>query len=586
MKKILFFLILILLFSQVFAEDFYPTTISYLKANVTLEGTGTITDLKSGQEVTFQTLTFQKSDYQQVRVIKEELYINNKTILPEYVFDEFENKYVKFTIPENGTFNYELIAEVETHALLFKISDYVLGDVAESVKKFTEKSESVESTSSEILTVASNKLTSNKFIENLNETIFWVNDYVEYAQGADFQKYYLLQLSAIDTLLSRKGVCDEFSNLAAALLRAKGIPTRLAIGVTYDGKEWGNHAWLEVYHRDIGWVASDPTFREPGFVDATHIRMGSFSDVTQSVAKAVFPSTANVLFQNQTLPDIKIINKEFFSHVTLDWENPILKAEQWNEINLEITNNTSGNLTVPIKIQNVKLSPENTLSMKVKIKNNQLTEEKDIFFDTAAQSVTLNPGEKKEVKFYAYPDVSLNSDQILSGGKMTFNSLSSPYEKGYTITPGDNSTAGSVKTLDVTPIVLGNQLRFEIKIANNTPTKSDVKINVDSNNYQWTESIASFEQVEIQKDLPLEERPYLLKIETETETYTQTIYPALQKIIEDINTPVETVVVQQIDTHDTELSELKLTPEMLVFILLPLFAVALLVVFATKKRYV
>ncbi|MDD1475246.1 transglutaminase-like domain-containing protein, partial [Dolichospermum sp. ST_sed4] len=103
--------------------------------------------------------------------------------------------------------------------------------------------------------------------------------------GNEFNKYYLQQKSAIDTLLDKKGVCDEFANMAAAMLRAKKIPTRIVMGITYDGQIWGNHAWIEVYHQPKGWIPSDPTFREAGFVDATHIKIASFDDVTKSNAK-------------------------------------------------------------------------------------------------------------------------------------------------------------------------------------------------------------------------------------------------------------------------------------------------------------
>ena len=286
MRKIIFILLIILVLSIVSAEEFYPTTIAGLKTEVRLHGFGTISGLKDGEDLSFQTITFPDSSFQKTKVIRELLYIDGKTIFPTYTLDEFDNKQVNFKIPYNGDFTYELVAEINTTALLHEMTDYNLGNIDDDVANFLKSSEKVESDSTQILTLTKNKLQSNSFFDSLTNTIFWVNDYVKYAEGAEFNQYYLMQKSAVDTLLEKKGVCDEFSNLAAAMLRAKGIPTRLAIGITYDGHEWGNHAWLEVYHNEFGWIPSDPTFREAGFVDATHIRLGSFSDVSQSVAKA------------------------------------------------------------------------------------------------------------------------------------------------------------------------------------------------------------------------------------------------------------------------------------------------------------
>ena len=172
MKKLVFILLILLLGFSFAAETFYPTTIGELEAEVKLHGTGTISNLKIGSNVTFETLTFQESEYQKIEIIKEVLTINETTIYPEHIFDEFGNKYVKFTIEENGAFEYELIANVKTTALLKELSDYEINGYPESVEIFSKESPTVESSSNEILTVTSNKLTSTSFLTSLNETIF------------------------------------------------------------------------------------------------------------------------------------------------------------------------------------------------------------------------------------------------------------------------------------------------------------------------------------------------------------------------------------------------------------------------------
>lgn len=65
---------------------------------------------------------------------------------------------------------------------------------------------------------------------------------------------------AVSTLESRAGDCTEHSVLLSALLRARGIPTRLVDGVIIDGTHAGYHEWVEAYLDGEGFVPADPTF--------------------------------------------------------------------------------------------------------------------------------------------------------------------------------------------------------------------------------------------------------------------------------------------------------------------------------------
>ena len=73
------------------------------------------------------------------------------------------------------------------------------------------------------------------------------------------------------------GDCTEHSVLAAAMCRAVGVPSRVAIGLIYvdDLKGFGYHMWNEVFvnHR---WVALDPTWNQTE-VDAVHIKLSDTS---------------------------------------------------------------------------------------------------------------------------------------------------------------------------------------------------------------------------------------------------------------------------------------------------------------------
>lgn len=83
-----------------------------------------------------------------------------------------------------------------------------------------------------------------------------------------------------------KGNCQNYSHLAAALLRASGIPARIVNGVTlknpYEIKQGdsvlvmknaeGRHSWIEVYFPDLQWVPFDPQCTEL-FVSNRFIRV-------------------------------------------------------------------------------------------------------------------------------------------------------------------------------------------------------------------------------------------------------------------------------------------------------------------------
>jgi hypothetical protein len=75
--------------------------------------------------------------------------------------------------------------------------------------------------------------------------------------------------SAVQVLRTRRGDCNEHTQLYVALARAAGIPARIATGLAYVNGKFYYHAWPEVRLRD--WVAVDPTFGQfPA--DAAHLR--------------------------------------------------------------------------------------------------------------------------------------------------------------------------------------------------------------------------------------------------------------------------------------------------------------------------
>jgi hypothetical protein len=82
---------------------------------------------------------------------------------------------------------------------------------------------------------------------------------------------------ASEVARDRTGDCTEHSVLTAAMCRAAGIPSRVAIGLIYGEPQqgFGFHMWNEVYV-NRRWVAIDASFDESQ-VDAVHLKLSESS---------------------------------------------------------------------------------------------------------------------------------------------------------------------------------------------------------------------------------------------------------------------------------------------------------------------
>jgi transglutaminase-like putative cysteine protease len=80
--------------------------------------------------------------------------------------------------------------------------------------------------------------------------------------GADALSAFLFQ--------TRRGYCEQFAGAFAAMARAVGLPTRVAVGFTWGARDPEEttlyrvrgvhaHAWPEVYFHGYGWVPFEPT---------------------------------------------------------------------------------------------------------------------------------------------------------------------------------------------------------------------------------------------------------------------------------------------------------------------------------------
>ena len=142
---------------------------------------------------------------------------------------------------------------------------FPLSDLPEQVKAYLTATEQVASNDPDILAKAKELTRSAKTeFDAVQKILTWVVDHLHYVLTP--QSY-----NSTHSFKTGKGNCQNYSHLAAALMRAVGIPVRIVNGVTlkepYDIKlersimtmklAQGRHSWIEIYFPDLGWVPSD-----------------------------------------------------------------------------------------------------------------------------------------------------------------------------------------------------------------------------------------------------------------------------------------------------------------------------------------
>ena len=127
-------------------------------------------------------------------------------------------------------------------------------------------------------------------LRELNTAIYNAFDYVPQSTSVD---------SPIDEALeSRKGVCQDYSNIMIALARTLKIPCRYVSGYLFHRVEYNDrsaqdatHAWVEALLPELGWVGFDPTNNL--LAGERHIRVAVGRDYAEvPPTRGVFKGTA------------------------------------------------------------------------------------------------------------------------------------------------------------------------------------------------------------------------------------------------------------------------------------------------------
>jgi hypothetical protein len=184
--------------------------------------------------------------------------------------DEHNNRIAQYTWnlpkrPFHAEISFSAINNIELKSIT-TADPFPVQKVPQDVQKYLQSTEQVASDNVKIKQKASELVRSSKTqIDAVQKILSWIIDHM----------HYILTPEAYDALYSfqsGKGNCQNYSHLAAALMRASGIPVRIVNGITlkepYDIKignqiltlnmAQGRHSWIEVYFPSLGWMPFDP----------------------------------------------------------------------------------------------------------------------------------------------------------------------------------------------------------------------------------------------------------------------------------------------------------------------------------------
>jgi transglutaminase-like putative cysteine protease/predicted glutamine amidotransferase len=116
-------------------------------------------------------------------------------------------------------------------------------------------------------------------LNDINQTIYRDFEYVQDSTS--------LRTTPYEFYYTRKGVCQDFTNLFICLARLINVPARYRMGYIYTEKDYDNqiqgdasHAWVELYLPFIGWYGFDPT--NGCIAEKNHVRIACGRNYTDA----------------------------------------------------------------------------------------------------------------------------------------------------------------------------------------------------------------------------------------------------------------------------------------------------------------
>ena len=177
-----------------------------------------------------------------------------------------------------------LNAKVRTTYYLPLISKKVEFPIKESYPGYDLYTESTEyiDINEEIINIATNLSAGETDLFVVATDIArWVKENIRYEISDETMNNVLKSSYVIST---KRGVCDEISNVFISLMRSIKVPARFVSGVVYSDQRFtfGNHGWAEIYFPEYGWVPFDVTFGQFGYLDPSHLKFKETKDSGES----------------------------------------------------------------------------------------------------------------------------------------------------------------------------------------------------------------------------------------------------------------------------------------------------------------
>jgi transglutaminase-like putative cysteine protease len=367
------------------ALDFSAIKSKYIDVNFLIEIPITITEYNEGDNFIFKTPIF--SDNQKTQKVNVEAYYleDNEKIFADISEDQFGNKIAVFNIRPITKFQYVFYLEgniISENKIVFSNEVFDLKNKITEFEEYRKSTKYIKSDNLEIITLANTLKYSDNALEQITYLTNWVHQYLEYDLiYADSVE------DSIKVLSERKGVCDEFSIFLGALLRAQGFPVKYVTGIANTSYYWENHAWLEVYVPNQGWIPIDPTYNEVGLVDSSHIIISKVSDPSESQDIITASNSVYVVF-NERNEIYRINDKKNFTE--LGYANVIsIIPEYYDKINSE-----SG-INIKFTLKNTTVKP---LAILFNLEHHE--DFKLLYPNSPKQIVYFDEFESKEINFY------------------------------------------------------------------------------------------------------------------------------------------------------------------------------------------
>jgi transglutaminase-like putative cysteine protease len=202
-------------------------------------------------------------------------------------------------------------------------------------------------------------------------------------------------------LENRRGVCDELTSLFISMCRSLGIPARFVSGISYSNVNfqndgWGPHGWAEVYFPDVGWVPFDTTYKELGYIDATHIKLKTSIDAKETSVEYSMLGTDMSISPGPLDFTVSINGKDYKTRPIINMEadpvEPRVGVSSFNLITVKVKNPNNYYVTDRLYLVNVT--------------------DLEISGESNYKTVVLAPQEEKKLFWLVKVSDSLNPDYV------------------------------------------------------------------------------------------------------------------------------------------------------------------------------